>query len=468
VVARAFSPCLFCTEKNTANQATDIACTFCYGTIKRVHQSRRKAGCHVDAREQKARELASNARITRGNGCWLVPSQSGSGARYKVEVDGLIPTCTCKDFELREKECKHILAVRLFIEQEKKAGDQPKPAGPQEPAPKAKRPTYKQDWPEYNASQTNEKRHFLDLLADLCRTIEEPERKPSKGRPKLRLADSTFAAIFKVYSTVSARRFACDLEEARERGHLSQAPHFNSVLNALEDKALTPILYDLIRLSSLPMKEIETDFAPDSSGFCTSKFVRWFDVKYGVTKEEAYWVKVHLMTGVRTNIVTAVEIEDRHAADSPQFPKLLNTTAQGFTIKEVSADNAYNSTDNLQAVEDIGGKLYSPFKKSNTGAIGGIFERAFHYFCLHREEFLEHYHKRSNVESTFSMIKRKFGDAIRSKTDTAMKNEALCKIVCHNICCLVSAMYELGLTPVFWQDEPGDSPDILPMIRKFS
>jgi hypothetical protein len=47
---------------------------------------------------------------------------------------------------------------------------------------------------------------------------------------------------------------------------------------------------------------------------------------------------------------------------------------------------------------------------------------------------LQHYHKRSNVESTFSMIEAKFCDHARSKTDVAMVNEVLCKIVCHNIC----------------------------------
>ena len=47
----------------------------------------------------------------------------------------------------------------------------------------------------------------------------------------------------------------------------------------------------------------------------------------------------------------------------------------------------------------------------------------FHYFLFRRDDFLKHYHQRSNVESTFSMIKRKFGDSVRSKGDTAMKNE---------------------------------------------
>jgi len=53
---------------------------------------------------------------------------------------------------------------------------------------------------------------------------------------------------------------------------------------------------------------------------------------------------------------------------------------------------------------------------------------------FNRAEFLQHYHKRSNVESTFSMIEAKFCDHVRSKTDVAMVNEVLCKIVCHNIC----------------------------------
>ena len=90
-------------------------------------------------------------------------------------------------------------------------------------------------------------------------------------------------------------------------------------------------------------------------------------------------------------------------------------------------------------------------RSSFTGAIGGIYEKAFLYFKLHREEFDARYHQRSNIESTFSMVKAKFGDSVRSKTDVAIGNEVLAKIVCHNICCLISAMYELGITPEFAQ-----------------
>lgn len=88
-----------------------------------------------------------------------------------------------------------------------------------------------------------------------------------------------------------------------------------------------------------------------------------------------------------------------------------------------------------------------PFKKGTTGAAGGLWERCFHYFQFRRDDFKRHYHRRSNVESTFSMVKAKFGDGVRSKTDVAMQNEILAKILCHNVCCLVHAMYELGIEP---------------------
>ena len=83
-----------------------------------------------------------------------------------------------------------------------------------------------------------------------------------------------------------------------------------------------------------------------------------------------------------------------------------------------------------------------------------MWAKMFHYFQYRREDFLQHYHKRSNVESTFSMIKAKFRDHVRSKSDTAMVNEVLCKVVCHNICVLIQEMYELNIEPTFWADCP--------------
>ena len=73
----------------------------------------------------------------------------------------------------------------------------------------------------------------------------------------------------------------------------------------------------------------------------------------------------------------------------------------------------------------------------------------YNYFAYHREAFLERYHQRSNVETAFFMIKSKFSDYLRSKTETACINEIYPKLICHNICCLIPETFELGIQANF-------------------
>src|SRR5262249_31155723 len=246
-----------------------------------------------------------------------------------------------------------------------------------------------------------------------------------------------FAVCLKVWSALSSRRFNCDLEEAHRRGHLSRCLHPNKVNCYMEEEELAPYLRAMIVRSALPLRAVETEFAVDSSGFSTSRFIRWYDVKHGVERREHDWVKVHLACGVKTQVVTAAAIYNRDAADSPILPELLNATREAFAVKEVSADKGYLSVENVEAVFDAGGIPFIAPKVNTTGAAGGLFEKMFHFYQYRREEFLAHYHKRSLVESTFSAVKRKFGDAVRSKTPVAMKNEVLAKFVCHNLCCVI-------------------------------
>jgi hypothetical protein len=175
------------------------------------------------------------------------------------------------------------------------------------------------------------------------------------------------------------------------------------------------------------------------------------------------------MAGVRTHVITAVEILDRDAADCPQFKPLVEKTAQHFDVKEVPADKAYLSHENLELVHNLGATAYIPFKVNSVpGEAGTLWEKMYHYYSMHRAEFDKHYHKRSNVESAFSMVKAKFRDHVRSKVDVAMKNEVLCKVLAHNICCLIMSQCELGIEVEFWGQKPvetskAESPAAAPM-----
>jgi len=403
-------------------------------------------------RDGRALMLAATVKITQTAKGWRVPSQAGKGA-YTVTLDGEKPHCSCADHELRGCDCKHILAVKI-VRQRELFDDGTEVVTESVTVTQSVRKTYPQNWKAYNAAQTTEKAKFQALLHDLCEGIEQPPQ--TMGRPRIPLSDAIFSAVFKVYSTFSGRRFMTDLRAARDAGYVERMPAYNSISVCLESEDVTPILHRLIVESSRPLKAVEVDFAADASGFTSSRFVRWYDHKYGVVRQQHEWVKVHLMCGVKTNVVTAVEIAGKDASSTPMLPALLKTTAQTFSPREVSGDKEFGSLKNYDAIEAAGAMPYIPFKSIHTGAGGGLWAKMFHYFNFRRDEFLGHYHKRSNVESTFSMIKAKFRDHVRSKTDIAMRNEALCKILCHNLCVLIQEMYELGIDPLFWSESPDD------------
>jgi transposase len=405
----------------------------------------------MNLRQQKGIAIATKATIKRDGNLWLVPSQSGHG-KYKVDADA--SRCSCPDFDFRGDKCKHIFAVLHTIERTKTTVIENGMTTVTETV-KVTRKTYPQVWPAYHKAQVNEKRIFQYLLHQLCQGVGEPAQ--MNGRPRLPLEDMIFSMAFKVYSTVSGRRFMTDLKDAHGKGYLSKLPSYNAMFDYFDMEMLTPYLQMLIEESSLPLTSIETDFAVDSSGLSSSRFVQWMHAKYSdphlIDKKD--WIKLHLICGVKTNVVTAVEVTDKHKADCPLLPALVQSTRQNFVMNEVSADKAYLSNTNLKAVASAQAMSYIPFKSSSTGNSkstkqSALWKQMYHYYSLHQERFMELYHKRSNVETTFHMIKSKFGDALRSKTERAQINEALCKVLCHNICCLIQSMYELGLKPKFW------------------
>ena len=405
----------------------------------------------IDAREQKGLVIAATCRLKKKGQAWLVPSQTGKGS-YTVVPDEHEPHCSCPDHETRGGRCKHIHAVEITIKREQN------PDGSVTETRTLtlteKRTTYPQNWPAYNQAQNNEKELFQKLLRDLCRDL--PDRPKTKGTQYLRTADAVFSAVFKVYSTMSARRFMSDLRGAHEAGYISKCPCHNSVLGVFETEEIFPVLKSLVERSALPLKPLETNFACDSSGFSGCRYDRWIEHKYGpaMKKTLRVWCKAHIMVGTKTNVITAVEIHDQWANDGVQLKPLLATTAQNFAVKELSADLAYSTHANVEAVDALGAAPFIPFKCNASDVTGGLWAKLFHFFQFKREEFLVRYHQRSNVESTFSMCKRKFGDSLRSKTDVAMKNETLCKFICHNICCVIQEIYESGIDPTCWAETP--------------
>src|SRR5882762_3242047 len=196
-----------------------------------------------EEREQRGLQIAAKAKLQRSDDGyrWFVPSQTeGCNNTYTVKPDPAKPHCTCPDFTARQLRCKHIYATEIVIQREY-ADDGETQTYTETVTVKQ---TYRQEWPSYNAAQVNEKSEFQKLLHELCKGVGEPSQKI--GRPRLPFEDMIFAAAFKVYSTVSGRRFMSDLRDAHDKGFLTRTPHYNSISRYLENPTLTAFLKQLI------------------------------------------------------------------------------------------------------------------------------------------------------------------------------------------------------------------------------
>jgi transposase len=399
----------------------------------------------MNAREERGLVIAALCKLNKTEKGWLVPSQAGEKI-YTVNVQS--QTCTCPDHQEAGFKCKHLYAVEFTIKRET---DQHGNLIETKTVKFTEKVTYTQNWPVYEKVQHEEKHRFQALLADLCSGVVDNPHK-GIGRKPVPLADQIFSTCYKVYSTFSSRRFNCDLVDAHKAGYVSRPIHPSKLRAFMANAALTPYLKAMIVRSSLPLRALDTDFAVDSTGFSSSKFVRWFDQKYGVTKTSHDWVKVHIACGVKTGVTTAAAIYGRDTNDCPILPELIDKTKENFNVREVSADKGYLSLENVEAIHAAGGLPFIAPKSNTTGRVGGLFEKMFNFYQYKQEEFMQHYHKRSNVESVFSAVKRKFDDHIRSRTPAAMVNEAYAKLLCNNLCCVIMSQAELGIEAEFWKD----------------
>ena len=401
-------------------------------------------------REQRGILIAENYRIRRNDKGYEVPSQFNKG-KYLVKVRYDKKECNCPDFEVRRQKCKHIFAVEYTLKKEiDKEGNI---------IIEIEKKTYPQNWKAYNLSQQTEKEKLMELLSDITSRIRQPAY--NFGRPNNNLGDTIFSMVFKVYSTFSGRRFATDLKFAQEKRFIETITPYNTMFRYFNKSELTPILSQMVKLTSLPLKSIETKFNIDSTGFGTSNFQRWFSFKHGKEICSRRWVKCHFLNGSKSNIITSVKITTENEADCPQLQEMAKDTAKHFNMEELSGDKAYLSQDNFELVNDLGGTFYVPFKTNSTpNKKGGIWKKMYHYFMLNNEEYLHHYHTRSNAESTVNMLKAKFGDRVRSKLWIAQINEVLCKIIAHNICCVIMEVNELGIEANFCLNSQDTAPKV--------
>ncbi|MBI4010134.1 MAG: transposase [Candidatus Aenigmarchaeota archaeon] len=306
---------------------------------------------------------------------------------------------------------------------------------------------YSQNWSLYNLSQTKEKMMFLKLLNDAVDFLGI-EYEYEFGRPHVPIDDLIKCCAIKVFNCFSSRRTIAELQLAYALGYIRQSYHFNTISKYMNDPTITPWLEKLYKLLALSLVDTESVFAVDATGFGLPHKIRWKEIRMKKLYREVHdFKKLHIISGVRTNIITSAKVTNGTRSDNPEFENLVRATSKQFRMKEILADAGYLSRKNCGISEEVGAVPYIFPKAGVRPRSHGYraWTRMIRLWKENKQAFREHYHQRSNVESTFSALKRKFSGFVRSKKDTAQTNEILAKVVCHNVAVLISSIFCLGV-----------------------
>lgn len=369
-------------------------------------------------------------------------------------------TCTCPSAQIiGDAHCEHVWAVEWTV-------DHPRPAEAiVEIVVECDEVTDRER--AFTEGQKATGRLFSELLSALLSEVRDPPRiQGAVGRPPLPLREGLYCTIKKVFNGSSCRTFYSEMEEDASKGMISRVPNWSMPSRVLCRQELTPVLVELVTRSATPLIERERGgtVAIDSTGFAAHWFGGYFLEAHKVDRHHD-WVKAHLAVGARTHIVTAAVVNER-GGDTPEFPGLLSSTmAAGFEPSAVVADKGYLSRANYAHSDWLGVTAYIPFKVNSRANPAGCraWRDMYHLFALHDGQFDSAYHRRSQVESTNSALKRKMGEPLLSKGRVARRNEVLCKIIAYNITVLIMQMYRVGIDPVESLlrgcRSPGDSRD---------
>ena len=305
----------------------------------------------------------------------------------------------------------------------------------------------KKRWPRdevlYNEIQESEFLNFFEFVRHLTNYV-------CKGRRMKSMIQCLL--IWRKFPNLSTRRARGLLLLLKKFGIItSDIPCFKTLSNYNENNSILIILDKLIEESSKPLSAIEHDFATDATGIRTNLFSSWYSIRCKKEIKKRDHLTIHITTGVKSNIITALNVETKSGRDNEIFREHVDKTAKNFDADEFSGDGRYWCKENCKKAVEVGAKPYFKVWKNWSGRSRG----GFHWkemnleFKKNPEEYGKHYHKRSNVESTNYSKKALHGDSVYSRLSSARINEETLRWINHNINILNRAKHQWKINPNF-------------------
>jgi len=306
-----------------------------------------------------------------------------------------------------------------------------------------KRNRYERDESLYNKIQESEFLNYFEFVRHLTNSV-------CKGKRMKSIIGCLI--VWHKFPNLSTRRARGFLLLLRKFGIICvDVPCFKTLSNYRENNLLQIILEKLIEESSKPLSVIEHDFATDATGIRTSLFSSWYSLRCKKEIRKRDHLTIHITTGVKSSVVTALNVETKSGNDNKIFREHVDKTVKNFDAKEFSGDGKYWSKDNCSKVNEVGAKPYFKVWKNWAGKSRGCmsWKKMNLEFKDNPKEYGKHYHKRSNVESTNMSKKMIHGDKVYSRLPSARINEETLRWINHNLSVLNRAKHEWNISPKF-------------------
>jgi hypothetical protein len=389
---------------------------------------------------------------------YKVRSQRGGGFYHVEERSGLWD-CDCPDAALT-RPCLHVLGVFL------KRGIIPHPDEETE-EPEA-RDGKEMDHAAMRKAELAISSNLPRLAYRLFEMLPQPPPRYGPGRPSLTQTDGLLCALLWSINGRNMRREQETRDRLTAEGILGRRIACNSVSRALTDEETTPLLEAALRLTREPFSTLDahaspltlavgSTFAVDSTGFTPSRRGHYSEERHRQRAarekrtgpaEPLPWLKAHIMVSTRAHLITSARITSsigKGTGDPSLFPPLMDETAATFRVGVVVGDPAYTNRAIVEQVVSLGATpIFKPRSNMRTQQHGvSGWGDMIAFFMVHRQEFDALYHRRVQVESVNSAIKRRFGESLRSRTPISRRNELLCRLIAYNLVVLIQQVHLL-------------------------
>lgn len=313
----------------------------------------------------------------------------------------------------------------------------------------ARKRRYPRDEGLYNLVQENEIPLFIACLPGAVEAVLDRETLwQGVGRPHTKLRDVLICLVIKEYFDLSLRRTIGLLWLLRRAGCIDvKVPCFKTLGNYMNNGSIQVYLDRLVELTAALFAQVERCMATDTSGISTSCSSSWFNIRMRRRTMVHDHIMVHISVGTRSNVVVALDIRRDRGHENEVLRSHVEKVARNFDVEEWSGDRLYLTRKNCDAVAAIGAEPWFMLKSNTRAKAGGspAWSRMVLAFRNRPDEAAMKYHRRSNVESTYSAKKRKFGSSVRGRSPTSQRIEETISWVGYNLSTVPRARYEFGI-----------------------